>query len=91
MTRQKTISTPISSTQAIYRETLILLEKINIKKKIRLVGVNVALNKEVGHFQMELLDEVHEQTEKWEKVDKALDSISEKFGNSIIKNATLKH
>ena len=90
VTRQKTISTPISSTQSIYRETLILLEKIKIKKKIRLVGVNVALlNKKIGHFQMEFQSEVHEKTEKWEKVDKAIDSISAKFGNSIIKNATL--
>ena len=92
VTRQKTITTPISSTQSIYREALILLKKIVIKKKIRLVGVNVAcLNKNTGHFQMELIKEVHEQTEKWEKIDKAIDSISEKFGNSIIKNATLKN
>ena len=54
--------------------------------------MNVAvINKEVGHFQMELLDEIHEQTEKWEKVDKAIDSISKKFGDSIIENAVLKH
>ncbi|MCK5311371.1 MAG: DNA polymerase IV [Desulfobacteraceae bacterium] len=91
VTRQKTITAPISSTQSIYRETLSLLSKIEIKKKIRLVGVNVAcLNKQVEHFQLELLNEVREQTEKWEKVDKAIDSISEKFGTSIIKNATLK-
>ena len=92
VTRQKVVNTPISSTQSIYRETLALLEKIKIKKKIRLVGVNVALlDKEIGHFQMELQNEVHEKIEKWEKVDKAIDSISEKFGNSIIKNAALKH
>jgi DNA polymerase IV len=92
VTRQKQVSTPITSTQSIYRETLVLLEKIEIKKKIRLIGVNVALfDKNIEHFQMELLNGVHEQTEKWEKVDKAIDSISKKFGNSIIKNAALKN
>jgi DNA polymerase-4 len=91
VTRQKIVSVPISSTQSIYNETLTLLKKILIKKKIRLVGVNVAcLNKKSGHFQMDLLNEINEQTEKWEKVDKAIDSISKKFGNSIIENATLK-
>ena len=90
VTRQKTTTTPISSTQSIYRETLSLLKKIEITKKIRLIGVNVAcLDKGRGHFQMELLNEVREKTEKWEKIDKAIDSISDKFGNSIIKNATL--
>jgi DNA polymerase-4 len=91
VTRQKTITTPTCSAQSIYKETLTLLKKIKIKKKIRLIGVNVAcLDKKSGHFQMELMDEVREKTEKWEKVDKALDSISEKFGSSIIENATLK-
>lgn len=92
VTRQKIITTPTCSTQSIYREALSLLKKMEIKKKIRLIGVNVAcLDKKSGHFQMELMDKVREKTEKWEKVDKAIDSISEKFGNSIIKNATLKN
>ncbi len=90
-TKQKMVTPPISSTQAIYRETLILLDKINITKTIRLIGVNVAcIDKKTGHFQMELLNNAHEQTEKWEKIDRAIDSISEKFGNNIVKNAILK-
>ena len=91
VTRQKTFNTPTSSTQSIYREALSLLEKIEITKKIRLIGVNVAcLDKSIEHYQMELLDEVQENSEKWESVDKTIDLISEKFGHGIIKNASLK-
>ncbi len=91
MTKQKTITYPISSTRSIYAETLTLLSRIKIKKKIRLIGVNVAcIDKGKSCFQMELMDEVQEQTEKWEKLDRTMDLISEKFGSNAIKNASLK-
>jgi len=90
MTKQTKIEIPTCSTQAIYKVTLSLLEKIKLTKKIRLIGVNVAcIKKKSRAIQLDLMDEIHEQTEKWESVDRAIDSISDKFGSNIIKNATL--
>ncbi|MCK5098125.1 MAG: DNA polymerase IV, partial [Desulfobacteraceae bacterium] len=90
ITRQKKVGTPICSTQSIYNEAVNLIERLEIKKKIRLMGVCVSnLQENTKPVQIEFANKIQEQTEKWENVDKALDSISKKFGRNIIQNASL--
>ena len=90
MTRSKTLNTPISSSSAIFNEALTLYRKIELKKKIRLVGVGVTSLKDKDRpIQMQLIREEKLPEKQWDSVDKAVDSILEKFGSNIIKKATL--
>ena len=90
ITRSKTLNTPISSSAAIFNEALALYRKIELKKKIRLVGVGVTSLKDKGRpIQMQLIREEKLPEKQWDSVDKAVDSILEKFGSNIIKKATL--
>ncbi len=90
ITRSKTLNTPISSSAGIFNEALALYRKIELKKKIRLVGVGVTSLKDKGRpIQMQLIREEKLPEKQWDSVDKAVDSILEKFGSNIIKKATL--
>jgi DNA polymerase-4 len=62
-----------------------------IKKKIRLLGVGVThLRDQNTPVQMELLCSKEEKKKgQWESVDTAVDSIMEKFGNNMVKKASL--
>ena len=62
-----------------------------MKKKVRLIGVGVSgLVPKSAPAQLGLFDMQAKEDNRWEKVDKALDSISQKFGKSAVKRATLK-
>ena len=90
VTRSKTLDTPISSSAAIFNEALALYRKIELKKKIRLAGVGVTSLKDKDRpIQMQLLGEEKKTEKQWACVDKAVDSIMEKFGSNIIKKASL--
>ena len=91
LTRSKTLDTPISSSAAIFTEALALYRKIELKKKIRLAGVGVTSLKDKDRpIQMQLLRQGKKTEKQWACVDKAVDSIMEKFGGNIIKKASLK-
>ena len=91
ITRSNTISNPTQSSETIYKEAKKLLDAYPMKKQVRLVGVGVSglvsksVPTQIGLFNMQ-----EKEDERWEKVDKALDSISQKFGKSAVKRATLK-
>jgi len=90
-TRSNTISTPTQSSETIYKEARKLLDAYPMKKQVRLVGVGVSgLVSKSAPTQLGLFEEPEEEDERWEKVDKALDSISQKFGKSAVERATLK-
>ena len=90
VTRSKTLDTPISSSAAIFNKTLALYRKIELKKKIRLAGVGVTSLKDKDRpVQMTLLGEDKKTETQWASVDRAVDSIMEKFGGNIIKKASL--
>lgn len=92
ITRSKKTKAWICSSNAIFDEAMNLYEKVVIKKKIRLLGVGVSVLQDKSvPVQMSLLSSRDEKTgEQWESVDRAVDSISNKFGSEIIKKATLK-
>ncbi len=90
ITRSKKLDTSICSSAAIFNEALALYKKVQLKKRIRLVGVGVtALKDKNTPVQMQLIQDQSRQKKQWESVDSAVDSISEKFGTHIIKKASL--
>ncbi|MCM2285826.1 MAG: DNA polymerase IV [Desulfobacula sp.] len=91
VTRSRTLDTAVSSSAAIFKEALALYRKIELKKKIRLAGVGVTSLKDKDRpIQMFLLGEEKKTETQWASVDKAVDSIMEKFGGNIIQKASLK-
>ncbi len=89
-TRSKTLDSPVCSSAAIFNVAISLYRKIELKKKIRLVGVGVSgLKDKDTPVQMQLITEEKQPEKQWESVDKAVDSIMEKFGSNIIKKAAL--
>jgi len=90
ITRSKKLPAPICSSSAIFNEALALYKKIHLKKKIRLIGVGVtALKDKNTPIQMQLIPDLNTHKEQWESVDSAVDAISKKFGNNIVKKASL--
>ena len=91
ISRRVTLQKPVTSSRVIYQEALKLIEKENIIKKIRLVGVGcTSLSSESMLYQGTLFDKKDETSENWEKAEKAVDSILNKFGKSSVKRATFK-
>ncbi|MCP4670959.1 MAG: DNA polymerase IV [Desulfobacula sp.] len=90
ITRSRKLDSPICSSSAIFNEAMFLYEKIKLKKKIRLIGVGVTALKDKNlPVQMLLIQDRAKNKKQWESVDFAVDSISEKFGTSIINKASL--
>lgn len=91
ITRGKKTATWISSSQAIFTEASQLLDRLTIKKKIRLLGVGVSEFRDQGApVQMSLLPDLQETREtQWKNVDLAVDSIWNKFGASLVQKASL--
>jgi len=93
ITRGRKTKNWISSSNAIFDEAFSLLDTVNIKKKIRLVGVGVSNFKHKSEpIQMSLLADQKEKTNKqWDSVDNAVDSVLSKFGSDIVQKASLTH
>ncbi|MCK5685187.1 DNA polymerase IV, partial [bacterium] len=90
ITRSSTLTSPVCSSSAIFNQALVLYKKIKLKKKIRLIGVGVTNLKDKNKpVQMLLIQDSENSNKQWESVDFAVDSISEKFGTSIINKASL--
>ena len=91
ITRSHTIMAPTRSSETIYKEAKKLLDAYPMKNQVRLIGVGVSgLVSESAPTQLSLFENQKKEDRRWEKVDKALDSISQKFGKSAVKRATLK-
>ena len=90
-TRQTTIAIPTQSSDTIYRHAAQLLDEFKINQKIRLIGVGTtSFSAVTASVQMGLFEEKAKASDSWEKVDQALDSISQKFGKKVIGRASLK-
>ncbi|WP_027363174.1 DNA polymerase IV [Desulfospira joergensenii] len=91
ITRSRKTQSWICSSKAIFDHALALYENVKITKKIRLLGVGVSHLRDVhAPVQMDLLQPAdHRVKKQWETVDKAVDSVEEKFGHDFIKKASL--
>jgi len=90
-TRSRTIHTPTRSSETIFRYAAGLLDDYQLTQKIRLVGVGTSgFTSVIRPVQLELFDRVRPSDQTWEKVDRAVEAITEKFGREAIKRGTLK-
>ncbi|MGD9054805.1 MAG: DNA polymerase IV [Desulfobacterales bacterium] len=91
VTRRTTIAVPTQSSETIYKHAAQLIDDFKITQKIRLIGVGTTgFSAVTASAQMGLFDQQEKPNDNWEKVDKALDSISQKFGKDVIGRASIK-
>ncbi len=84
LTRSRTLASPTHSTQVIREQAMILLHGLNITKKVRLIGVGVS------HFagNTPRLPFLHDpKMDKLDKLDAAMDTITQRFGGSVVQAA----
>jgi DNA polymerase IV len=89
ITRQKTVA-PTYLTKEIYKTGLALInENWDGLRKIRLLGISISNFQETEIEQLSFFDELglEGKNEKEEKLERAMDSIREKFGSDKIKRA----
>ena len=88
ITRRVTLNSPTDDGQLLYREALALLQKADLRRRIRLTGVSgqelVGGEDQLGLFSAE------EPPKKNEKLNQALDAIASKFGNKAVVTADLR-
>ena len=91
VTRRTTIAIPTQSSKTIYKHAVQLMNEYKISRKIRLIGVGASgLSSVSASVQMGLFDTGEERADDWEKIDRAIDSISKKFGKDVVGRASLK-
>ena len=91
VTRSVTLPTPTQSSKTIHQAASELLEAYRITTKIRLIGVGASgLVAGTVPVQMGIFETENAVGRHWDKVDRVVDSITEKYGPQIIKKGTLK-
>ncbi len=90
-TRGQTLPQPVDSADAIYATALGLLKAFDLNQPIRLIGVGAGnLQSRQVPLQQELFaTEENQQRRQWEKVDRALDAIDERYGRQCVLRGTL--
>jgi DNA polymerase IV len=85
--RNRTLDPPVQSAERIYRTALDLLQAFPLTQPVRLVGVGAAgLQPDRMPVQADLFpDSQQNRDAKWEKVDRAMDAVADRFGKSAVK------
>jgi DNA polymerase-4 len=90
-TRRTTFTPPTQSSKVLYRHAVRLLQDYHLRQKIRLVGLGATgFVPADAPRQQELFAEEKTSQEGWEKVDRTLERIKSKYGEKVIRRATLK-
>ena len=90
ITRRVTISKPTQSSEIIYMKAASLLDQYHLSQKVRLIGVGAsALTHAANPVQMEMFVTQAGNRNNWEKVDRAIDGITQKYGKNAVKRGTL--
>jgi DNA polymerase-4 len=91
VTRSTTLATPIQSSDKIFLEASNLLAEYSLIKQVRLIGMGVAgLVSTTIPVQLNLFEKLRTKDHSWEKVDRTVDSITEKFGKDAIRRAAFR-
>jgi DNA polymerase-4 len=91
ITRSLSFSEATDSTKTLYEHGLRLLEAVNLSEKYRLIGLAVSgFGKALSQSeQLNLFDRKKAGQGSWRDVEKAMDSITEKFGREAIRRGSL--
>ena len=84
---QKKLENATNVTSVIYEASKKIFLEMNIEEPIRLIGVRLDNLTDVVAYQISLFDNVEVKSNN--KLDEAIDSIKMKYGNKIIKTASL--
>lgn len=87
MSHQVSLPTGTNITDVIYENACILFDRLWDQSPIRLIGVHTSKASDQNYTQYSLFDT--EKNEKLEKLDMAIDSIRNKYGDNAIKRARL--
>jgi len=88
ITRSKTLASAMNCTRTAYLTACRLLDEYEINTAIRLIGVSVSnLGPEDAPVQGLLFKDKKEPDAKWSKIDRALDRISDRFGDAAVSPA----
>jgi DNA polymerase-4 len=90
-TRSLTLNSAFQNSDTIYQTALKLLQQYALHQPVRLVGVGASgLQSENRPVQMALFSgEKHTDENKWEKVDQAVDALSDRFGaNTVVRGSS---
>ena len=89
-TRSVTLPAPTQSSETVYKTASKLLRNYKIITKVRLIGVGASgLVSASVPVQMDIFENAEKRSHGWEKVDRAVDTITQKFGKDVIKRGTL--
>ena len=90
VTRSVTIKNPTHASDVIIREAFHLLENYRMPNKVRLIGVGASnLVSEREPVQADFFERRDISGSNWERLDKAIDTITDKFGAAVVKRASL--
>lgn len=91
VTRSETLPAPTRSSAVLYREAARLLDQYRLRQKVRLVGLGASgFVSSVLPLQKGLFDGGQDCGENWERVDRALESIQEKYGKGAVCRAVFR-
>ncbi len=91
VTRRATFAPPTQSSKEFYEQALLLLKEYRVTQKVRLIGLGATgLVPADAPRQQELFAAERSSREGWETVDKTVATIRSKFGDRVIRRATLK-
>ena len=90
-TRSQTLARPVQASEAIYQTAISLLNDFVLNQDVRLIGVGTGgLQPASQPVQQSLFPESHGHSGvRWEKVDRAIDAIAERYGERTIRRGTL--
>lgn len=90
-TRSHTLARPVQSSDTIYQTALNLLSAVSLSNPIRLIGVGAGnLQPASIPIQRDLFEEPEDhQRGQWERVDRAMDAIAERYGSGSVVRGTL--
>ncbi|MGD8368568.1 MAG: DNA polymerase IV [Desulfobacterales bacterium] len=91
VTRSETLASPTRSSSVLYREAGRLLDRYGPSKKIRLVGLGASgfVSTQLP-VQQDLFAAAADRGETWEKIDRTLESIKEKYGKDAVCRAVFR-
>jgi len=89
ITRAKTLSQAVCADEIIYRTALDILSGVDLPKRVRLIGLSVSGFSHAERRAALIPDRLEELSERYGRLDGAVDAIRDKFGKAAIKRGKL--